>query len=381
MATHGLRIIDTGVGEGRHNIALGQALVDAHRAGDAADTLRFLRFPPTAIVGRHQALSHEVNLDYCRRNGVGLARRITGGGAIYLDEGQLGWELAINRGRFDTPRLKDVTRQICTAAARGLSKLGVDVRYRPRNDLEVDGRKIGGTGGFFDGDTLFFQGTVLVDLDAADMIAVLNIPAAKLAKRELDSARHRIVTLTEILHAKTPGMAEIQQALVAGMAEGLGLTPVSGSFTGAERAKAREYLDEEIGRDEFVFGIDDPAADRKVRSGSHTCAGGTITAHLRLEGPGQDRIREIVFTGDFFFTPPRLLLDLEARLGRALIDEASDIIEGFFARADTEVLSVTPEDFFVALDMAVSGQGARAAFAQRTTSNEKPRASVTAEIQ
>ena len=59
-----LRIIDSGVVEGRLNIALGQAIVEAHQAGEVGDTLRFLRFPPTALVGRHQALAQEINLDY-----------------------------------------------------------------------------------------------------------------------------------------------------------------------------------------------------------------------------------------------------------------------------------------------------------------------------
>ena len=76
-----LRVLDTGVIEGRLNIALGQAIIEAHQAGRVPDTLRFLRFPPTALIGRHQALAQEIDLDYCREHGIGTARRITGGGA------------------------------------------------------------------------------------------------------------------------------------------------------------------------------------------------------------------------------------------------------------------------------------------------------------
>ena len=140
------------------------------------DTLRYLRFPPTALVGRHQALGQEINLDFCRANDIGVVRRITGGGAIFLDPGQLGWELAFNRKTLGITSLPELTQAICEAAADGISRLGVDARYRPRNDIEVDGRKISGTGGFFDGDTLFYQGTVLVDMDPQTMVSALRVP-------------------------------------------------------------------------------------------------------------------------------------------------------------------------------------------------------------
>ena len=72
------RVIDTGVRDGRRQIAFDQALIDARKAGAIPDTIRFLRFPPTALVGRHQALSREIHVDYCAANGIGVARRITG---------------------------------------------------------------------------------------------------------------------------------------------------------------------------------------------------------------------------------------------------------------------------------------------------------------
>jgi lipoate-protein ligase A len=105
------RVIDTGVREGRRQIAFDQAMIDAHKAGRIPDSIRFLRFPPTALVGRHQALSREVKLDYCRSHGIGVVRRITGGGAIYFDEGQLGWEL-VSTGHAGIASLRN-WRDIC----------------------------------------------------------------------------------------------------------------------------------------------------------------------------------------------------------------------------------------------------------------------------
>ena len=350
--TRRFRVIDTGVRDGRRQIAFDQALIDAHRAGGIPDTIRFLRFPPTALIGRHQALSREVDVEYCRAHGVGTARRITGGGAIYCDEGQLGWELVFDRKTLGIGTLAELTREICEAAAAGLSRLGVTARYRPRNDIEVDGRKISGTGGFFDQETLFYQGTVLVDLNPAEMTAALKVPQTKLAKRSLDSAAQRVVTLKELLGV-APTIEAIQQALLAGFAQRLCVTPIPGAITPLEEELAARYFEEEIGTDAFVAEIDDPPAADDVRSASHTGAGGTITVYAQLAGAQRDRIDRVLITGDFFVTPPRTVFDLEAALRQVPVAEAGAVIDRFFERAEVGLLSVSPSDFRSAVEAAV----------------------------
>jgi lipoate-protein ligase A len=340
-----LRVIDSGVTEGRLNIALGQALIERHRAGEMSDTLRFLRFPPTALIGRHQALAQEVNVDFCRAQGIGLVRRITGGGAIFLDPGQLGWELVIHRSTLGGGSLGEFTRTLCEAAAAGLRRLGVDARFRPRNDIEVDGRKLGGTGGFFDGDTLFFQGTVLVDLDPELMVSALKVPQAKLAKRSLDSAAQRVVTLNELMGDDCPPRSQIQAALVKGFEEGLGLEAQDAELDEEHLAMARTLYEEEIGLDEFVTEIEEPAAARGVLRGEHSGPGGTVRTHVRLQGPAQNRIGSALITGDFFVTPPRVVYDLEGALRGVFLEDMDATLDRFFRDTPIESLSVSQEDF------------------------------------
>jgi lipoate-protein ligase A len=349
-----LQVIDSGVIEARMNIALGQALIEMHTAGDLADTLRFLRFAPTALVGRHQALRQEVDVDYCRNHGIGLARRITGGGAIYLDPGQLGWELVIRRSTLGNANLTDLARMICEAAAAGLSRLGVDAAFRPRNDIEVDGRKIGGTGGFFDGDTLFYQGTVLVDMDPQVMVSALRIPQAKLVKHDLDSAARRVVTLKDLLGARCPTLEQIQSALVEGFEQGMGLQAEQGDLGPEVTGLAQELYRDEIGRDDFVTEIDEPEAAPGVLLGEHTGPGGTIRSYVRLEGPAQNRIGSILITGDFFVTPPRVIYDLEGALRGVFLDQVEGTLDCFFKNTEIEVLSVNKDDFASSIRQALS---------------------------
>ena len=122
------------------------------------------------------------------------------------------------------PTLGDYTQRICEAVAHGLAQaFNIDARFRPRNDIEVDGRKLSGTGGYFDGDTLIYQGTVLIDVDPAAMMACLNVPAPKLAKRDLDKSEARITTLKSLL-GRTPEIVEVHNAVLSGLASQLGLS-------------------------------------------------------------------------------------------------------------------------------------------------------------
>ena len=350
--TNSFRVIDTGIRQCREQMAFDQALIDEHKAGNIPDTIRFLQFPPSVLVGRHQDISHELNLDACRKAGVGIGRRLTGGGALYLDEGQFGWEIVFHRDTLGITSLGDLARSLCEAAAWGLSRLGIDARYRPRNDIEVDGRKISGTGGFFDGATIFYQGTTLVDMNANTMASLLNIPAAKLQKRGQSSGVERVVTLRELLGGKVPPIEEVKQALLSGFEYYLGISTAPGQITDAEEKSAMEIFDDEIGTDDFVYDINNPAQDAVVKTGSHTGDGGTITTHIRLEGPRRNRIREIVITGDFFVAPPRTIYDLEAALRGTEVDKQDETIFAFFDTADVGLLSVKPEDFSASISDA-----------------------------
>jgi len=351
------RVVDTGVREGRFNIALDQAMIEAHQAGRIGDTFRFLRFPPTALIGRHQALRQEIDVDHCRGHGVGIVRRITGGGAIYLDEGQLGWSLVFRRSALGQGSLAELARDICSAIAAGLRRLGVEARYRPRNDIEVDGRKISGTGGFFDGDTFIFQGTVLVDLEPAAMMSALRVPRAKLEKRRLDSAAQRVVTLRELLGSGTPPLPLIKAALLQAFGERFGLAWHEESLTPAEEVLAWRRHREEIGTDRFVAELDDPAHEADFLTGTHTGAGGTVTVYVRLEGPARKRIGRALITGDFFVAPPRAVLDLEAALRGAYVEDAAGIVEQFLREQPISALSITSADLLSSIEAALASGG------------------------
>ncbi|HEX2199478.1 MAG TPA: alpha/beta fold hydrolase [Burkholderiales bacterium] len=346
-----VRVIDTGIRGGRENVAFDQALVEGHGAGRISDTLRFLRFRPSALVGLHQMLSHEVRLDYCARHGIEVGRRITGGGGLYLDEGQIGWELVLQRQGLGSD-LGAIAARVCSAAAAGLRRLGAPAEFRPRNDIEVHGRKLSGTGGLIEGRTLFFQGTLLIDFDPARMIEALKVPVEKLARRDLDDARRRVTTLREVL-GRVPPLAEIYAALLEGFREHLGLEPQWGEASADEERLARRLHDEEYGTEAFVHSVDAPGAQADQVSASLVRRGGSLRADLRLEGPARGRIREALITGDFFVSPPRTVFDLEAALRGVAVAEAGAAVEAFFAKGGCELVGLDARDFREVVESAL----------------------------
>ena len=346
------RVIDTGIRGARANVAFDQALIEARNAGRIPDTIRFLRFRPSALVGLHQILAHEVRLDYCRQTGIEVARRITGGGGLYLDDGQIGWELVMDRRRLGTTDLAEIAARICRAAASGLRQLGIPAEFRPRNDIEVGGRKISGTGGFIDGNTLFYQGTLLIDFDPARMIEVLKVPVEKLAKRDLDDARRRVITVREVL-GRCPSLDEVYAALLTGFAQELDFTPEWGSASEYEENLAAALFEREFGTEEFVHLVDAPEADEGLVSATLVRRGGTLRADVRLEGPGLSRIREVLLTGDFFVTPPRTIFDLEASLRGRATAEAGSAVDKFLASTECDLVALTSADFREVLERAL----------------------------
>lgn len=354
MADTEFRVIDTGLHEGRYQIAFDQALIDLHRDGEITDTIRFLRFKPCVLVGRHQLLQREVDLDHCRAKSIDLVRRITGGGAIYLDPGQLGWEIVLSRERHTLPSLQDYTRFICEGVAQGLSDaFAIDARFRPRNDIEVGGQKICGTGGFFDGTTLFFQGTVLIDADPARVMECLNVPVSKLQKRGLRDASQRVTCLKEVMGGNSPALGDVQRAIMSGLSQAFRSRLHVETPSDKEQSLAHRLWLEEIGTDEFVFSLDN-AADRSDCSATLSTPGGIVTAIVRLEGnPPARRISDVLLTGDFFVTPPRIVLDLEASLRGVPAASAGEAVDRFFESVKPDVLSISSREFKAALNAAL----------------------------
>lgn len=344
------RVLDTGLRNAAENIALNRALLEARQANEAPNTLRFLQFTPSALLGFHQSAEQELNLDYCAEHGVEIQRRITGGGAIYMDETQLGWELYLDKAELGTADMQAISRRICEAAARGIASLGVDARYRPRNDIEVDGRKISGTGGAFDGDALMFQGTMLIRFDIEKMLRVLRIPAEKLSDKAIRSARERIANLSDLLGREVV-LNEVKAALAQAFAQEFSVVFEPAELNGAERHLLDEAL-AEISAPDWIHMVARPQSERPMLEGVQKFPGGLLRATVILD-PAAERIKQLWLSGDVFIQPKRTLADLEAVLRDSRVDRLEANIEQFFAVRQVDMLGLGARDFVQLIHAAI----------------------------
>eukprot|EP01022_Parablepharisma_sp_SALTPOND_P027189 TRINITY_DN6594_c0_g1_i1.p1 TRINITY_DN6594_c0_g1~~TRINITY_DN6594_c0_g1_i1.p1 ORF type:complete len:503 (+),score=219.78 TRINITY_DN6594_c0_g1_i1:275-1783(+) len=337
-------------------MALDEVLTRRAGAGLSPPTLRFLQFsPPAALVGYHQQMERELRVDYCREQGIDLGRRLTGGGAILFQESALGWELVSSWGQAPfSGGFNDALERICRAAAQALCSLGIEARYRPRNDIEVHGRKISGTGGMVLEHGALFQGTLLVKNEIERFLKALRVPVEKLKRREIESLMERVAFLDDLLGGPVD-LAQIKQALASGLSQELGLELEPGGLSDEEEQELAERLPYFESEQWLRLGSPlsgQPAWLRSYLQGE----GGSLRVHLWLDRRGA-RVQKALISGDFFSRPQRLVADLEAALmgARAEPDELRQMVEHFLGRADGELVGLSAGE----VATAVASAGAR----------------------
>jgi len=345
------RVIDTGIRSAAQNMALNRSILEAHQEGKISHTLRFLQFKPSALLGFHQSADQELRVDYCKENNIEIQRRMTGGGAIYFDETQIGWELYLDKKALGTADMNAIAKKICEAAADGISRLGVDAKFRPRNDIEVDGKKVSGTGGAFDGDSILYQGTLLVDFDVEKMMKILRIPAEKLSDKAISSARDRVANLKDLL-GEAPEMNLVKQHMSDAFADAFNVEfQESAELTADEQSLYEEAL-AEIDTEEWVYQLNKPVSDLPIVQGIYKSKGGLIRASISVDKE-KNMLKQVWLTGDYFVSPRRTVNDLEAVLKEVPIDQVEEKINTFFVNSDAEMMMLDAADFISAIKVAL----------------------------
>ncbi len=344
------RLADTGPRPAAENIAIDSALLKAKARLKTPNTLHFLQFsPPAALVGHFQSVGQEIREDFCRLRGIEIQRRLTGGGALYFDSSHLGWEIIGSRSEFAV-RPDRLTARICEGVVAGLRQLGIGAAFRPRNDIEVNGKKISGTGGVFEDGAFLFQGTLLVDLDVESMARALRIPAEKLSAKGLASLKERVTSVKDEL-SYLPSLRQIKNAIAEGFQESLGITFTPGELTPAEMRLVEKYQSRHASKD-WVYLVSEPPGEHQILRSWVKADGGLIRAAISVDIKRR-RLKYCLISGDFFISPKRTILDLEAVLKDVPLESADELISSFFKEKDPEMMGVAAADFQAAVAAAI----------------------------
>ena len=172
------------------NLAIEEALLDFVGQGDCV--LYLWQNEKTVVIGKNQNPWKECRLPLLEQEGVRLARRPSGGGAVYHDPGNLNFSFVAGSSAYDVPRQIGVI-------LRALRSLGLPASVSGRNDLLLDGRKFSGHAYYRRKNAACHHGTLMVDVDTQAAARCLTPAKAKLTARGVDSVRARVVNLCEFL--------------------------------------------------------------------------------------------------------------------------------------------------------------------------------------
>ena len=198
------------------------------------------------LIGNGQRLFDAVNVGHCQRRGIEIARRVTGGGAVFMSPRVLAWDVVLGYASHGDG-LAGLARRVCEAVAASLAHFGASARFEPPNAITIDGAKISGTSGYVDGNSAVLQGTVLIEDDAAKMAAALGVPE--------ETLRQRVSCLAASLKSP-PSFAELQAALLDSLANRLQRSPMHAQPDRMELTLASQLLRDEIGTEDYVIGAD-----------------------------------------------------------------------------------------------------------------------------
>lgn len=202
--------------EGHTNPKLNLALEEyALRNFDAShDYLLFYINEPSIIIGRNQNTLEEINQDYIQANNIHVVRRISGGGAVYHDFGNLNFSFITNH---DGKRISNFEK-FTAPVIRVLNNMGISAELKGRNDILVEEKKISGTAQFSTGKRMISHGTLLFDTDMGEVVKALQVKMSKIESKGHKSVRSRVANISEFL--KTPiTMAEFKEQLLMGLYE------------------------------------------------------------------------------------------------------------------------------------------------------------------
>jgi lipoate---protein ligase len=155
------------------------------------------RNSPSIIVGKHQNTLAEINVDYIKQQNIRVVRRLSGGGAVFHDLGNLNFTF-IQTGK--TESLIDF-RKYTEPILEVLLKLGIDARFEGRNDLTIDGKKFSGNAEHIWKNRVLHHGTLLFSAQMADLSKALNVDPVKFTDKAVKSVRSRVTNISE--HLKT----------------------------------------------------------------------------------------------------------------------------------------------------------------------------------
>ncbi|MGE7948029.1 lipoate--protein ligase [Lysinibacillus sp. NPDC093688] len=186
-----------GIHDPRINLAIEEYLLKTMDV-EKEPVLLFYINQPSIIIGKNQNTIEEINTDYVEDNGIIVVRRLSGGGAVYHDLGNLNYSFITKDDGDSFMNYKKFTQPVVDA----LAKMGVHAELSGRNDILAEGRKVSGNAQFSTKGRMFSHGTLLFDTEIDAVVSALKVKKDKIESKGIKSIRSRVANISEFLKDK-----------------------------------------------------------------------------------------------------------------------------------------------------------------------------------
>ncbi len=302
-------------------------------------------------VGYFQNAEKEIDLEYCKNAKISVMRREVGGGATYLDENQIFYQVIWHSSNQRFPReIKRIFEYLSQPVCATYQKFGIKATFRPENDIVTDkGKKIAGEGGGDIGDSMVFVGGILLDFDFAMMSRILKVPDEKFRDKIYKSMEENLTTVKKEL-GEMPPREEIKQVLIENFEKLFGrLVSVDLSIETINKMREIEtwfmsdaFLNKKTPRIPLGVKIKEGV---EILYGLYKAKGGLIRTAEVIED--KKNINDIAISGDFNLFPKQGLTVVEDSLKNKEFEPMiiKTQIEKVYEDKKIESPGVEPDDY------------------------------------
>lgn len=313
---------------------------------------------PYVCIGYHQNVTHEIDVEFCKKNNIPIFRRKVGGGAVYLDGDQLFFHLVLRENNpAITASKKAFYQKFLRPVINVHRRIGIWAEYKPVNDIIVNNRKISGTGVGEMGGCIVFVGNLILDFNYQMMSRILKVPDKKFRDKVRKTIQDNLTTLRRELDDQEIKRWD-EAKLNALMAEEF--EKLLGRFDPCEKddeliSKMKEVGSEMLAED-WLYRKGKPASMRsvKIRAGvevqhrMHKAPGGLIRADFEAR---DGRLSGVSISGDFFCYPEDSIAQLESMLEGIAKTDIHTVLTEFCNRRDIEIPGIEVDDWMKVLSV------------------------------
>jgi lipoate-protein ligase A len=243
---------------------------------------------PSVIIGRNQNTVEEINSRFIKENNINVVRRMSGGGAVYHDLGNLNYTFIVNSDMDVASNFKKFTKPVMSA----LSELGVTAEFSGRNDITIDGKKFSGNAQLYSKNRLLHHGTIMFNSNLAVVQEALNVKIDKLQSKGVKSVRSRVTNVYPYLNEKIT-VEEFKDTLLRFFLDDDNYKAKEYILTETDLAAVRDLMEKKYQTWEWNYG-ESPAFEVEK---SQRFEGGHLSIRFNVK---DGNLQELKIYGDFF---------------------------------------------------------------------------------